>query len=294
MQMLENGVKIFQMRAGFRNSGQASLSEIAAGDICFYRFIGGNPSETTEMVNDLLALKRTKTLLIGLFRFPFRFEGKRRLQTAIEQYYQMRDLSSAIVYFHSDGMMAMIDPKIPIQQANYIFHSYEDRVIQSLKNIIETPGEMNIDTKDIQTFILAQSGPIFFHSFEGETFDEPLKYAIATPYLADDFADGKRMIINIGCARDVDMDAYRQMNLRLHDLFHKADLFKLGTHFIDEPGHRFKITLLINGIQDPFPRPDHMKRFSWKKLFRVRPQKVGRHVDHVEKKQAYKGGLTNQ
>ena len=56
------------------------------------------------------------------------------------------------------------------------------------------------------------------------------------------------------------MEAYKQINLRLHDMFHKADLFKLGTYFIDEPGQKFRITLLINGIQDPIPRPENMKQ----------------------------------
>lgn len=57
------------------------------------------------------------------------------------------------------------------------------------------------------------------------------------------------------------MDAFRQINLRLHDLFSKADLFKLGSYFIDEPGHRFKISLLVNGINDPIAIPSDYKKF---------------------------------
>lgn len=68
--------------------------------------------------------------------------------------------------------------------------------------------------------------------------------------------------MNIGYSQDVDMEAYRQINLRLHDLFSKGDLFKIGTYFIDEPGQHFNITLIVNGISDPIEAPDDYKTES--------------------------------
>lgn len=255
---MERSVRIFQIRAGAVD--ESVIQQMRPDDICFFHFIGGNPSETENFVEYLQSIKEAKVLLIVLFRFPFRFEGKKRQQMALMQYYMMRDLSDAIIYFNSDGMMEMVGPETPIREANQIFNTFEEKVVNELKELIDETGEMNIDVKDVQTFIKSRKGPLFFHSFEGESFDEPLKYAISAPYLSPDYADGDHMMINIGCTRDVNMESFRQINLRLHDLFHKADLFKLGTYFIDEPGHRFKITLLINGIKDPLPRPESMKQ----------------------------------
>jgi cell division protein FtsZ len=257
--MLERSVRLFQMRGGAMD--ESIIQQMRPDDICFYRFIGGNPSETESLIEHLQTIKESNVLLIGLFRFPFRFEGKKRQQMATEQYFIMRDLSDAIIYFSSDGMMEMVDPDLPIREAHIRFSIFEEKVILELEKLIGRTGEMNIDARDVQTFIYSRTGPLFFHSFEGESFDEPLKYAISAPYLSPNYADGEQMMINIGCTRDVNMEAFRQINLRLHDLFHKADLFKLGTYFIDEPGHKFKITLLINGIQDPLTRPEGMKEY---------------------------------
>jgi cell division protein FtsZ len=257
---METPVRIYQMNSGLSEEENAVAENLRAHDLCFYRFTGGNSSETDELTDQLCALREKKVLLIGVFRFPFRFEGKKRFQTATMQYFRMKELCDAVIYFKSDGLMETIDASTTIRDANLIFNAIEERTIETLQEMIEMTGEMNIDFQDIKTFIKANKGPLFLHTVEGDSFDEPLKYLISTPYLPEDFTDGKQLIINIGYTRDADMEAFRQINLRLHDLFSKADLFKLGSYFIDEPGQRFTITLLVNGIDDPIDTPDVYKK----------------------------------
>lgn len=228
--------------------------------LCFVRFIGGNASETEELVNHLHSLKEKDKLLIGVFRFPFAFEGKKRTHTAACQYFRMKELCDAVMYFHSDSLMNMIDNSTPIRDALMIFNSIEDYTIESLLQLIDKTGEMNIDLHDIKSFVNQYEGPLFIHTVEGDSLDQPLKYLITTPYLPEDFFDGKQLIINIGYTRDVDMETFRQLNLRLHDLFSKADIFKIGSYFIDEPDRRFKLTLIVNGMNDPIEAPDNYKK----------------------------------
>lgn len=254
---METTERIYQLTQG---ALEMDKSDSISDEVCFFRFIGGNSSETHELINELRTLKEKSHLLIGIFRFPFRFEGKKRFHTATTQYFRMKEFCDAVIYFHSDGLMEIIDSRTTIREANQTFHSIEEYTIQSLKQIIEETGEMNIDLQDIKTFINKYKGPLFLHTVEGESLDEPLKYLISTPYLPDDFTDGKQLIINIGYTRDVDMETFRQINLRLHDLFSKADIFKIGSYFIDEPGQRFIITLVVNGISDPIETPNDYKK----------------------------------
>src|SRR5699024_7541446 len=220
-----------------------------------------------DLMNQLDTLKAKKALLIGIFRFPFRFEGKKRFQTAAAQYFKMKALCDAVIYFHSDALMESIDKYTPVLEANQTFDAIEEHTIQTMKQVVEQTGDMNIDFQDIEAFIQQNRGPLFVHTVEGESFNEPLKYLISAPYLPEDFTDGRQLMLNIGYARDVDMEAYRQINLRLHDLFSKADLFKIGTYFMDEPGQHFNITLLVNGIRDPIKAPDDYKRLSKYRMF---------------------------
>ncbi|WP_164667275.1 cell division protein FtsZ [Virgibacillus doumboii] len=262
-------VKIYQTDYEAFATDQSITENLEPDNLCFYQFSGGNANETDDLINQLDALKEKKALLIGIFRFPFRFEGKKRFQTASSQYFRMKELCDAVIYFHSDALMESIDKYTTIREANQTFHAIEEHTIHTMKQLIERTGDMNIDFQDIEAFINKNKGPLFLHTVEGETFDEPLKDLISTPYLPDDFADGRQLMLNIGYARDVDMEAYRQINLRLHDLFSKADLFKIGTYFMDEPGQHFNITLLVNGIRDPIDTPDDFKKLSkYRTLFR--------------------------
>ncbi|UFT99280.1 cell division protein FtsZ [Radiobacillus kanasensis] len=272
---METSVSIYQMNSGILQS-EKKMDELEPNDICFYRFIGGNPSETEDLIEQLSEIKESHALLIGVFRFPFRFEGKKRFETATMQYFRMKEFCDAVIYFNSDGLMETIDPSTTIHDANQTFNAIEEETIGTLREMVEQTGEMNIDYQDIETFIKENRGPLFVHTVEGDTFDEPLKYLISTPYLPEDFTDGKQLIINIGYTRDMDMEAFRQINLRLHDLFSKADLFKLGSYFMDEPGQRFKITLLVNGIEDPIAAPtDYKKIPKYKDLFKKWTAKIG-------------------
>ncbi|SRR5690625_2694705 len=264
---MEAPVNIYQLNNVSLQSDKVKIERLKKDDICFYRFIGGNVSETEELTRTLSELKEKEPLLIGLFRFPFRFEGKKRFHTAKIQYFRMKELCDAIIYFNSDDLMQTVDEKTPIHEAYTHFDKIEEKAIFSMRQIIEQPGNMNIDFQDIETFIKQVNGPLFLHTIEGHFFNEPLKYLISTPYLPEDFVDGKQLIINIGYTRGVDMEAFRLINLRLNDLFSKADLFKLGSYFIDEPGERFEITLIVNGIDDPFDKPDEYKGIPKYKTF---------------------------
>ncbi|MGP4071217.1 cell division protein FtsZ [Piscibacillus sp. B03] len=228
----------------------------------FYHFIGGNSSETDSLVEQLRDLREQNNLLIGVFRFPFRFEGKKRWQTATKQYFLMKEWCNAVIYFQSDDLMELIDQDTTIRDAQNTFKSIEDDSIQSIKKLINETGEMNIDYHDLENFTSNFKGPLFSHTVEGESFDTPLKYLIEKPYLPHDFTDGEQLMINIGYTQDVNMESFRQINLRLHDLFSKADLFKIGSYFINEPGERFKITLIVNGLKDPVNVPTDHKQDS--------------------------------
>jgi cell division protein FtsZ len=230
-------------------------------DICFYRFTGGDMNESDILLKNLAEIRDKKALLIGVFRFPYRFEGKKRMQTAIQQYYWMKDACDSIIFFHGEGMLHSIEANTTLIHANTIFDSYENKAIQSIEEMITKPGIMNIDVRDIKTFITGNEGVLFSHTIEGNSFDEPLKYLISAPYLPENYTDGKQMIINIGYTSEVDMGSFKNINLRLTDMFHKADLVKLGTYLMDEPGYRFKITMLVNGLDDPYPKPSHFKAY---------------------------------
>ncbi|MFD1038783.1 cell division protein FtsZ [Virgibacillus byunsanensis] len=259
---METLARIYQINSKTSETDHTVVSKLKPDDLCFYRFLGGNSSETEELINQLYALKEKNILLIGVFRFPFRFEGKKRFQTATNQYFRMKELCDAVIYFNSDRLLETIDISTTIHDAHNTFNTIEDLTIEGLREMIEMTGDINIDFHDIETFIKAEKGPLFVHTVERESFDEPLKDLISTPYLPEDFTDGKQLIINIGYTHDVDMEAFRQINLRLHDLFSKADIFKLGSYFMDEPGQHFKISLVVNGINDPVKAPDNFKKLS--------------------------------
>ncbi|MCD8509039.1 MAG: cell division protein FtsZ [Bacillus sp. (in: Bacteria)] len=264
---MDNSIIIYEIKQELNNNDLEYLLKMDKENICFFRFVGGNPSETDELLRNLYRLKESGIILFVIFRFPFRFEGKSRMETSIHQYYQLKEAADGIIYFYSEGMMDMLDKHTSIRKANQLFEQYEQAPIQAVREMLHQTGEINIDVHDIKTFIRNKQGALFVRTIEGESFDQPLKYLISAPYLPADFAEGNQIIINIGYGQDVDMEAFRQINLRLNDLFHKAEIFKLGSYLINEQGSKLKITLIANGISDPYTKPENIKTVPFYKYW---------------------------
>ena len=262
-------VRIFKVKQGLGADSAALISNIHRNDFCFFRFSGGNTGETARLIEDLCNLKTTGVFLIGIFRFPFRFEGKRRLQTAMLQYQQMRELCDTTTYIRADGMLETLNEETSLEDAYQRFDWIEDAPIRSIEELIQFTNKTNIDAEDVRRFLSDSKGPIYIRTFEGDKFDEPLNDILHAPYLPHDYTEGRQLILAIGCSRNVGMDTFQLMNLRFNDLFHKCELFKLGTYFFDAPaGNHFRITLMVNGISDPYPQILH--RFQKQRLWLMR------------------------
>lgn len=262
--MMDRHYRIIQIKHFHFDKQKTEIENLTENDICFYHFIGGNSDDTDVLLERIGNIKEKRSLIIGIFRFPHRFEGKRRLRIAINQYYMFKKLCDGLIYFLSDGMMEKIESGTPINEAHNQFMAYEESCIKAMEEMIDNPGDINIDVRDIQSFVKRRTSPLFLHIIERDDFDEPLKHIIEKPYLPADFTDGEEMMMNIGYSRDIDMNTYQQINLRMNDLFHKADLVKLGTYFINEPGKKMRITLFVNGLGDPYPPSEHLNFLFFK------------------------------
>lgn len=258
--------RIFTVRQTLGADTLAGLKEAQPGDFCFYQFSGGNQSETDTLENVLSTVKEYPVCLVGVFRFPFRFEGKRRLATAIGQYYRMRDICDGMTYQTGDGMLAILNQHTSLQHAERAIEWLDGEPARVVESMLNVCGAMNIDANDVKTFIRQSQGPLYIHSFAGD-LDEPLKYTLAVPYLPPDYADGTMLLVNVGYSAEVDMNLFQQMNLRLTDLFHKAELFKLGTHYLEGADHRFTVTVMVSGLSDPAPRPGGSPEFYASRLW---------------------------
>lgn len=258
--------RIFTVRQSLDDETLQLLAQAKAGDFCFYQFSGGNQTETEMLEDTLSTLKDFPLCLIGVFRFPFRFEGRRRMAVAEGQYYRMRDVCDGMTYHTGDGMLGVLNEHTALQHAERVIEWLDGEPARVIENMLNVNGAMNIDPHDVAAFVRQSEGPIYIHAFAGD-LDEPLKYILSVPYLPHDYAEGTMLLVNIGYSSDVDMSLFQQMNLRLTDLFHKADLFKLGTHYLEDADARFTVTILVSGLADPVPRPRDLPKFYASRLW---------------------------
>ncbi len=147
-------------------------------------------------------------LTVGVVTKPFDFEGVVRLQQAEEGIKHIRAYTDTLVVIPNQKIFKIIDERTPITDA---FRSVDDvlrQAVQSITDIINQPGEINVDFADVKTIMLGAGEALMgIGESSGPTraIDAANK-AINSPLLDDISIDGaKGILVNITGSNNISL-----------------------------------------------------------------------------------------
>ncbi len=137
-------------------------------------------------------------LTVGFVTKPFRFEGKKRMQFALDGIERLRHNVDTLIVIPNDKLVGLMDRKASMTDAFARTDEVLMQSVQGITDLINKKGEMNLDFADIQT-VMKDKGiaHIGMGSAQGEDrCMTAVQHAIQSPLLETtiDGADG--MIIN--------------------------------------------------------------------------------------------------
>lgn len=149
-------------------------------------------------------------LTVGIVTLPFRFEGKRRMQQAIEGLNKMRDHVDSLLVINNEKLREMYGD-LPLSQA----FGRADNVLavgaKGIAEIITVHGSVNVDFADVQT-VMANSGVALMGSASASGENRAMlaiEDALTSPLLNNnDIKGAKNILLNIasGADEEVRMD----------------------------------------------------------------------------------------
>lgn len=138
----------------------ASVKEAVKGaDIIFITagLGGGTGSGAGPIVAEIC--RKTNALTIAVVTKPFAFEGARRMAIADEALKRFISRVDAIITISNDRIIRVIDRSTPILEAFNIADEALKQGVQSISDILFTPGLINLDFSDLKT-ILKNTGSV--------------------------------------------------------------------------------------------------------------------------------------
>lgn len=193
-------------------------------------------------------------LTIGIVTKPFAFEGKRRMAQAEAGIAELSKQVDALVVIPNERLKLISEQKITLANAFEAADNVLKQGVQSISDLIKTPGLVNLDFADI-TSVMKDAGCAHMGvgSAQGKDKAEAAaQAAISSPLLETSINGATGVIINITSSPDVGLDEVDVASSMITQAVHPDANIMWGAVFDDSMQDEMRITVIATGFDsDP-------------------------------------------
>ena len=158
---------------------------------------GGTGSGAAPIVAEIA--QELGALTVAIVTKPFTFEGKKRMQNALESINELKQHVDTLIVIPNDRLREIIDKTTPMLEAFKEVDNVLRRGVQSITDLIAVVGLVNLDFADVKA-VMEKSGNAIIGIGIGmgeERAIEAAKQAVSSPLLETSISGATDAIINI-------------------------------------------------------------------------------------------------
>jgi cell division protein FtsZ len=217
--------------------------------------------------------KELDILTVGIVTIPFRFEGKKKINQALDGVEEMAKHVDALLVINNERLRK-IYPDLTVLDA---FGKADDTLSVAAKpiaEIITNHGLINLDFNDVKT-VLKDGGVAIMSTGYGEgegRVKQAIQDALNSPLLNDnDIFNSKKILLSINFSKDSNKDNPAAGGLMMEEMNEVNDFMeqfgsdfeiKWGIGLDPDLGNKVKVTILATGfgIRDVDGMDSHIKK----------------------------------
>ena len=191
-------------------------------------------------------------LTIGIVTKPFAFEGAKRAQQADKGISELRKYVDSLVVIPNERLKQVSDTRITLQNAFEVADDVLRRGVQSISDLINVPGFINLDFADV-TSVMKDAG--YAHMGVGSATGKDkaelaARAAIFSPLLESSISGARGILISISVSPDVGLEEVNQASSMIAQEAHPDASIIWGVAFDPELDDEMKITIIATGFAD--------------------------------------------
>jgi len=194
--------------------------------------------------------KELGALTVGVVTKPFSFEGKRRMNQAIQGLEKLKENVDTIIVIPNDKLIEVVERRTTIREAFYVVDEVLLRGVQGISDIITVPGLINVDFADVKA-VMAMSGSALMGigrgSGEGRAM-EAAKIAINSPLLETSINGASGVIFNVTGGPDMTLHEVYEAAEVIHDAVLDDAIVIFGSVIDDRIQGEIQITVIATGF----------------------------------------------
>lgn len=211
---------------------------------------GGTGTGAAPIVADVA--REMGILTVGVVTKPFGFEGKRRMEAAERGIEEMRSRVDSLVVIPNERLKHVTDQKITFLNAFEIADDVLKQAVQSISDLIQVPGLINLDFADVCT-VMRDAG--YAHMGVGRAAgkgksETAAKNAVQSPLLETSINGAKGVIINVTGNVDLGLDDVEYACTLVQQSAHRDALIIFGAAFDTTLEDEIRVTVIATGFDE--------------------------------------------
>jgi len=223
--------------------GKADMVFVTAG-------MGGGTGTGAAPVVAKIA-KELGALTIGVVTKPFSFEGKKRMNQALQGLEKLKETVDALIVIPNDKLLEVVDRRTTMREAFQVVDEVLLRGVQGISDIITVPGMINVDFADVRS-VMESSGSALMGigrgTGEGRAL-EAAKAAINSPLLETSINGASGIIMNVTGGPDMTLYEVTDAAQVIHDAVSEDATVHFGSVIDDRIQGEIQITVIATGFE---------------------------------------------
>ncbi len=198
------------------------------------------------------AAKKKGILTIGIVTKPFLFEGKLRSVRADLGIDKLKPNVNALIIISNDKLLANTDSNVSILNAFKMTDDILRQGIQSITDIINSVGTINVDFADVRT-VLEYTGYSYMgigrDNGENKIVEATMK-ALNNPLTETGIENAKGVIFNIKGSEDISLEDINKSVQLIGDKVSPDANIIFGTVIDEDLGDEVIVTVVATGVEE--------------------------------------------
>ncbi len=237
-----------------KRSAEESIEEIRAvlngADMVFITAGMGGGTGTGAAPVIAKAAREMGILTVGIVTKPFSFEGRKRYQQAEAGINELAKFVDSLIVIPNERLKQVEDTHITLANAFEIADDVLRRGVQSVSELINVPGFVNLDFADVTT-IMKNAGYAHMGVGAAKGSDKAqlaAMAAISSPLLETSIAGATGVLISITASEDIQLDEVETASRMVYEEAHPDATIIWGAAFAPELQDEMRITIIATGF----------------------------------------------
>lgn len=195
--------------------------------------------------------KNLGNLTYGIFTLPFKFEGEKKMEIALDGLKEARPHFNAITVIPNERVFQVVNKDTPLKEALSAVNKF---LAESLGGLIETiyePGLINIDFADFKTILEGRGRLAYLNTIESQRKEGAIKEvaeaAFRSPFYPYTIRGAKGVLFNIVGEKNLSLSDVNQISKAISELANPEAKIIFGIAQYKKYPHVIKTILLASG-----------------------------------------------